>query len=152
NNFHNRQAATVVPTAAFTHAAPVQHASVAIAADQLAHARAGSAAVTRLQPGAFARAGRADPQAAAAGTPRANGQANVARGRVTATIPQALAQQQAPTAPSPHHVAEAARPNRVNAPADAAAPNANREQRNTAAPNNPARPTPPNATAGTNPQ
>src|SRR6185437_14019989 len=68
NNFHNRRAATVVPTAAFTHAAPVQRASVTVAADQLARTRAGSAAVTHLRPSAFARAGHADPQAAVAVT------------------------------------------------------------------------------------
>jgi len=148
NNFHNRQAATVVPTTAFTHAAPVQRASVAIAADQLARTRASSAAVTRLQPSAFSRAGRADPQAAEAVTPRANAQANVARGRVSTTTPEALAQQKAPTAPGPHRVAEAARPQRANAPANAAAvPNAEREQRNAAAPNNPTRPGSPDANA-----
>jgi hypothetical protein len=149
NNFHNRQAATVVPTAAFTHAAPVQRASVAIAADQLARTRASSAAVTRLQPSPFARIGRADPQAAAAVAPRANAQANVARGRVTATTPQALAQQHPPTAPAPHRVAEAARPTGANAPANAAATNADRE-RNTAAPKG--RAAAPNAAAGANAQ
>jgi hypothetical protein len=152
NNFHNRQAATVVPTAAFTHAAPVDRARVTVAADQLARTRASNTAVARLQPSAFARAGRADPQAATVVTPRANAQANVARGRVTANVPAALAQQKAPTAPGPHRVAEAARPNRANAPANAAAtPNGNREQRNAAAPTNPARPGSPNATAGANP-
>ena len=143
NNFHNRQAATVVPTTAFTHAAPVQRASVSVAPDQLAHTRAGSTALTGLRPGAFARAGRADPQAATAATPRANAPANVAHGRVTATTPAALAQEKAPTAPAPHRVAEAARPTRANAPASAAAaPNTPHDQRNAAAPNNAARPSP----------
>src|SRR6185312_731455 len=153
NNFHNRRAATVVPTAAFTHAAPVQRASVTVAADQLARSRAGGAAVTHLRPSAFARAGRADLQAAAAVTPHANAQANVAHGRVRATTPAALAQQKAPTAPGPHRVAAAARPPRANAPANAAAaPNANREQHNAGAPNNAARQASPNATANTAPQ
>jgi hypothetical protein len=150
NNFHNRQAATVVPTAAFTHAAPVQRASVHIAADQLARTRAGSAAVTGLRPSAFARAGRADPQAATTVMPRANASANVARGRVTATTPAALAQEKAPTAPGPHRVAAAARPVHANAPANAAT--VPRDQRNARAPNNEARPASPDATAGTNPQ
>ncbi|HEY1503989.1 MAG TPA: DUF6600 domain-containing protein [Stellaceae bacterium] len=150
NNFHNRQAATVVPTAAFTHAAPVQRARVTVAADQLTRARASGAAVTGLQPSAFARAGRADPQAATAMTPRANAQANVARGRVPVTTPAALAQEKAPTAPGPHRVAEAARPNRASAPANAAvAPNATQEQQNVGSTNNAARAHAPNEAAGT---
>ncbi|HWE73188.1 MAG TPA: DUF6600 domain-containing protein [Stellaceae bacterium] len=149
NNFQNRRAATVVPTAAFTHAAPVQRASVSVAADQLARTRAGRAATANLQPSAFSRVGRADPQAATAATPQANVQAHVAQGRVTATTPEALAQQKAPTAPGPHRVAEAAHPIHANAPANAAAaPNATQQQRNVG-PNNPARP---NAAANAAPQ
>jgi hypothetical protein len=145
NNFRNRQAATVVPTTAFTHAAPVQRASVTVTADQLAHTRAGRAATAHLQPSAFSRAGRADPQAATAATPHANAQANVARGHVTATTLATLARQKAPTAPGPHRVAEAAHPIRANAPANAAAThNAAPAQRNAAAR--------PNATANAAPQ
>ncbi len=150
SNFHNHQAATVVPTTAFTHAAPVQRASVNVAADQLAQTRAGGTAVTGLRPSTFARAGRADPQAATAATPRANAQASVAHGRVAATTPAALAQEKAPTAPGPHRVAAAARPTRASAPADAAAArNATAEPRNAAAPDNAARP---NTTTNAAPQ
>ena len=112
-NFHNRQAATVVPTAAFTHAAPVQRAAVHVAPDQFAHARAGAASPNALHPSAFARAGRADPHAATAVVPRADAQVSIAHGRVKASTPAALAQQKAPTAPAPHPVAEAARPTRA---------------------------------------
>jgi hypothetical protein len=117
NNFRNRQTTTIVPTAAFTHAAPVQRATVAVAPDQLARTRATAAAVSTLRPSATARVGRADPAAAAAVIPQPNARANVARGRVAAATPPALAQQQAPTAPGPHRVADAARPTRANAPA-----------------------------------
>jgi hypothetical protein len=153
NNFRNRRAATVVPTAAFTHAAPVQRASVTVAADQLARTRAGRAATANLRPSAFSRVGRADPQAATAATPHANAPAHVAQGRVTATTPAALAQQKAPTAPGPHRVAAAAHPIHANAPdnanAAAAANAARHQQRNAAAPNNAAHP---NATTGAAPQ
>ncbi len=116
-SFHNRQAATVVPTAAFTHAAPVQRAVVHVAPDQLAHARAGAASPNALHPSAFARAGRADPQAATTLVPRPNAPASIAHGRVKASTPRVLAQQKAPTASAPHRVAEAERLSRAHAAA-----------------------------------
>ena len=121
-NFHNHQAATVVPAAAFTHAAPVQRAAVRVAPDQLAHARAGSASPNALHPSAYARAGRADPQAATALVPRPGAPASIVHGRVKASTPAALAQQKPPTALAPHPVTEAARPRRAHAVAAAPAP------------------------------
>ncbi|HVA15656.1 MAG TPA: DUF6600 domain-containing protein, partial [Stellaceae bacterium] len=104
NNFRNRDATTVVPAAAFTNAAPVQRATLAVAPAQLARVRT-TTALTSFHPSPLARIGRADP--AAATVPQANAKATVARGRVAATTPASLGMQRVPTAPGPHRVAAA---------------------------------------------
>ena len=63
-HFHNNAAATVVPAAAFTGAAPVQKAAVAVPHEHLAAARVAQR-LGHLQPSAAARAGAVVPAAAA---------------------------------------------------------------------------------------
>ena len=112
-NFRNRDAAIIVPATAFTHAAPVQRATVAVPREQLSRTRATQAAITNLQPSPFARVGRANPTAAAAIVPQPNASGRVSQRLVQPTTPPALAAQKPPTAPGPHRVA---------APAGTAAP------------------------------
>jgi hypothetical protein len=121
DNFRNRQAATVVPAAAFAGAAPVQRATVAVAPDQLAHTRT-TTAPTTLRPSANARIGRADPAVAAAVVSQPNAPARVAQGRVAApATPPNVAAEKPPTAPAPHPVAAADTRQHRNANAPAAA-------------------------------
>jgi hypothetical protein len=106
NNYYNRQAATVVPAAAFTNAAPVQKATFKVAPDQLARTRT-TATLTNYHPNAFARSGRADPNAAGS---QPNAEAKIATQRVAIATPPAAAAAKPPTAPGPHRVAGAAHP------------------------------------------
>src|SRR5579864_8871855 len=101
SGFRNQQAATVVPAAAFTRAAPVQRATVAVPQGQLAQANV-APSITHLRPDAAARIGRAVPAAAASSVPQANAPATIARTRVAVTPPPALDTAPAPTAPGPH--------------------------------------------------
>ncbi|HYM02951.1 MAG TPA: DUF6600 domain-containing protein [Stellaceae bacterium] len=110
NNFANRQAATVVPAAAFTRAAPVQKATVAVPREQLAQTRV-APDVAHLKPTAAARAGVAIPAAAGALVPRANAPATIAPKPVAPANAQAVAEPVVPKAPGP------ALPNRPQAPA-----------------------------------
>ncbi len=61
-HFHNQRAAAVMPAAAFTGAAPVQRATLAVRHDELLHAHV-AADLQHLPPTAAARAGRAMPAA-----------------------------------------------------------------------------------------
>jgi hypothetical protein len=121
SNFRNQQAATVVPAAAFTRAAPVQRATVAVPQAQLAQASV-APSITHLRPDEAARTGRAVPAAAAASVPQANAPATIAPTRVAAAPPPALAAEPAQTAPGPPRKS-GERPNVPSLPA-AAAPNA----------------------------
>lgn len=75
DRFVNRQAAVVVPATAFTHAAPVQHATVAIPREQLAQVHV-AANLSELRATPEARAGFAHPNAV--GVQRADISASVA--------------------------------------------------------------------------
>ncbi|HEY3919672.1 MAG TPA: DUF6600 domain-containing protein [Stellaceae bacterium] len=133
SNYHNRDAATVVPAAAFAGAAPVQRATVSVAPDQLAHTRT-TTALANFRPSANARVGHADPAAATAVATQPNAKASVAPGRVAATTPPAIAAEKAPTAPGPHRVTAAAtRPQGDANAGDANAPAAAAANRNQAA-------------------
>jgi hypothetical protein len=101
SNFHNQRAATVVPEAAFTRAAAVQRATVALPEAQLAQASV-APSIAHLRPGAAARIGREDPAAAASSVPQPNAPATIARTRVASTPAPAPSAEQAPTAPGPH--------------------------------------------------
>jgi hypothetical protein len=83
NNFANQQAATVVPSAAFTRAAPVQQATLALPKEQLAKIPV-TAKVDHLQPSRAARAGMAQPIATPLSVPGPNTPATVAKGPVVA--------------------------------------------------------------------
>ncbi|HWG79958.1 MAG TPA: DUF6600 domain-containing protein [Stellaceae bacterium] len=99
NHFANQRAVTVVPSAAFTRAAPIHRAVIEVPHDQLVHAQAG-AAVQHLRPTAAARAGVAIPAAAEARGPHAP--ATVARTPVHAeAVPPGHAEPHVPTAPGP---------------------------------------------------
>jgi hypothetical protein len=101
NNYHNHQAATVVPQAAFTHAAPVHQATLVVPHDQLAQVRA-APTVEHLKPTAVARAGVAIPVAAAAPMVRPNTPASLARTPIREEPSQATrAEPAVPTAPGP---------------------------------------------------
>ncbi len=76
SEYRNQRAATVVPATAFTHAAPVHQAAVALPRDQLAQAHV-TPTLAHLQPSAAARAGVATP-AAARIVPQPNAPATVA--------------------------------------------------------------------------
>jgi hypothetical protein len=76
SEYRNQRAATVVPAAAFTHAAPVHQATVALPHDQLAQAQV-TPTLAHLQPSAASRAGVATP-AAARIVPQANAPATIA--------------------------------------------------------------------------
>jgi hypothetical protein len=80
NKYVNNRATTVVAAAAFTHAAPVQKATLAVPHEQLAQAHV-VPTVAHLKPTAAARAGVAIP-AAAAVVPHPNAPAHIAQGRV----------------------------------------------------------------------
>ncbi len=111
NNFANQQAATVVPSAAFTRAAPVQQATLALPKEQLAQVPV-TARVDHLQPSLAARAGIAAPattQASATAREPVHGPntpATVAKGPVVAqaspgAAAPVTADPPAPKAPGP---------------------------------------------------
>jgi hypothetical protein len=106
NNFANQQAATVVPAAAFTRAAPVQQATLALPKEQLAQLPV-TAQVDHLQPTLAARAGIARPATTQGSLPGANTPATVAKGPIVAqTSPGGVAASvtadpPAPKAPGP---------------------------------------------------
>ena len=78
NNFANQRAVTVVPSAAFTRAAPIHRAVLEVPHDQLVHAQV-SATVQHLRPTAAARAGVAIPAAATMRVPQPHAPATVSR-------------------------------------------------------------------------
>ena len=124
SEYRNERAATVVPATAFTHAAPVHQAAVALPHDQLAQAHV-TPTLAHLQPSAVSRAGVATP-AAARVVPQPNAPATIA-----------------PTAPNAHGAAlEREEPAPPKAPGPAFAP---REHREAAPPGQPPR-TPTQAT------
>ena len=154
NNYANRQAATVVPAAAFTRAAPVQQTSLALPRDQLNQARM-TGKVDHLAPSAAARAGIAQPSALAAPAKPVVIPATIAKGVVPQPAPNAAmpapVETAVPKAPGPGHDV---RPGRMPAaaapiapavttkvPVDPAAPPASAP-----APNRPAAPVQPQAT------
>jgi hypothetical protein len=113
SNFHNQRAATVVPAAAFTRAAPVQRATVAVPQAQLAQANV-APSIAHLRPDAAARTGRAVPAAAASSVPQPNAPATIARTRVAVTPPARDAEPVA-VAPGPHRIGS--EPRNASAPA-----------------------------------
>jgi hypothetical protein len=106
NNFANQQAATVVPSAAFTRAAPVQQATFALPKEQLAQVPV-TAKVDHLRPTLAARAGIAAPTATqASATTREpvhgpNTPATVAKGPVVAQASPGAAAPVAADPPAP---------------------------------------------------
>ncbi len=84
NNFANQQAATVVPSRAFTGAAPVARARVSISRTELAQARV-TPNVKHLQPTAAARVGIARPAVAEALVPKPGAEAKIVNHPVTAS-------------------------------------------------------------------
>jgi hypothetical protein len=102
NNFANQRGATVVPSGAFTHAAPVQRATVAVPHEELAQAHL-APNLSHLQPSAAARAGVAVVPAAAVSLPHPNAPANLAKTPITpAALPAAQNEPAPPSAPGPH--------------------------------------------------
>jgi hypothetical protein len=139
SEYRNQRAATVVPATAFTHAAPVHQAAVALPHDQLAQARV-TPTLEHVQPSAAARAGLAMP-AAARIVPQPNAPATIA--------------------PAPHNARPAAlereEPTPPKAPGPAFTPRERREATppgptphgpTQAAPRTPSAPTPPPPGAG----
>jgi uncharacterized protein DUF6600 len=101
NNYANGGSATVVTAAAFTRAAPVQRATVAVPHEELAQAHVASGGLAHLQPSAGSRAGVVVPAAATATMPQANAPAKLARVPITpAALPQATTDT-APKSPGP---------------------------------------------------
>jgi len=99
NKFANQRAVTVVPSAAFTRAAPIHRAVLDVPHDQLVRAQAGGA-VQHLRPTAAARAGVAIPASAETRAPHAP--ATIARTPVHAeAAPSGRAEPHAPSAPGP---------------------------------------------------
>lgn len=99
-NFRNRQAATVVPATAFTGAAPVHRAMVAVPEAQLRQESV-APSIAHLQPGAAARVGREVPAAAASSAPQPNALATIARTRVAAMPPPVREAEPSVSAPGP---------------------------------------------------
>jgi hypothetical protein len=99
--YANRRAATVVPSAAFTHAAPVHRASLAINEDELGQAPV-TPSLAHLRPTPAARAGAAAPHAAEAVVPHPNLPATVTR-LPAANLPSGAGQHEElpPRAPGP---------------------------------------------------
>jgi hypothetical protein len=120
--FRNRAAATVIPAASFTHAAPVHQATLRVAPQQLGQVQV-RPSLAQIAPTPMARAGIADPRAATALVPRPNQPATVARQPVAAAaLPSALANQPVPKAPGPaFHPQPAGRPGFRPTPAAAPA-------------------------------
>jgi hypothetical protein len=101
SNFRNRQAATVVPATAFTHASPVQHATVVVSQSQLAQVSVATS-TTHLRPTAAARIGRAVPAATASTVAQPNAPATIVRTRVD-VLPPASETEPVPNAPGPRN-------------------------------------------------
>src|SRR5260221_8452771 len=100
NNYANQRAATVVPSAAFTRAAPVHRAALDVPHDELVRARV-MPTVEHLQPTAVARAGVAIPAAAEMHVPQPHAPASIARTPVSEFAPPGRAEPSVPTAPGP---------------------------------------------------
>ena len=158
NHFHNQGAATVMPAAAFTRAAPVQHAALGVPHEELAHAHV-AGDLQHLPPTAAARAGVAVPVAATA--PRGNAPARLATAPITpVAVPRAGAEPSLPAAPGPKIVPHEQRqshlppPSQPLAPATpgnpGAAPGTPHDHRDVHLPP-PGSPTPPTAPAATVP-
>lgn len=100
--FRNRAAATVIPTTAFAHAAPVHQSTFRVTERELSQVRVRTS-LAQVAPTPFARAGLPNPRAAAAITPRPNQPATLSRKPATTSpaLPRSLAAQPLPKAPSP---------------------------------------------------
>jgi uncharacterized protein DUF6600 len=119
NNYANRRAATVVPSAAFTRAAPVHRAALDVPHDEMARARV-MPTVEHLRPTPAARAGGAIPAAAEMHGTRPHEPASIARTPVRAEfVPPGRAEPSVPTAPGPEF---GRRPDRNGPPRAAYAP------------------------------
>jgi hypothetical protein len=102
NNFANQRGATVVPSGAFTHAAPVQRATVSVPHEELAQAHL-AANLGHLQPSTAARAGGVVPTAAAVSVPQPNAPGRLAKTPITpAALPVQQNEPTPPSAPGPH--------------------------------------------------
>ena len=101
NNYANQRGATVVPSAAFTRAAPVHRAALDVPHDELVHAHV-VPTVAHLPPTAAARAGAPIPAAAEMHVPQPHAPANIARTPVrTEPTPSGRAEPSVPTSPGP---------------------------------------------------
>jgi len=101
NNYANRRATTVVPSAAFTRAAPVHRAALDVPHDELARARV-MPTVEHLPPTPVARAGVAIPAAAEMHVPHPHEPASIAPTPVREEIARpGRAEPSVPTAPGP---------------------------------------------------
>lgn len=118
NSFHNYHAATVVPAAAFTHAAPIQRSTVALPPQQLATTRM-AMNLRQYQPTPEARAAVVRPNAAVVERP--NAPATIAHGPIPASAQREQRAEPVPRAPGP-----TVRPNTMERPTGA--PGYNRPQ------------------------
>ena len=101
NNYANQRGATVVPSAAFTRAAPVHRAALDVPRDSWCM-RDVVPTVAHLPPTAAARAGAAIPAAAEMHVPQPNAPANIARTPVrTEPTPSGRAEPSVPASPGP---------------------------------------------------
>ncbi len=101
NNYANRRATTVVPSAAFTRAAPVHRAALDVPHDELARARV-MPTVEHLPPTPVARAGVTIPAAAEMHVPHPHEPASIAPTPVREEIARpGRAEPSVPTAPGP---------------------------------------------------
>ena len=101
NNYANQRAATVVPSAAFTRAAPVHRAVLEVPHDELVRARV-APTVEHLRPTPAARAGGAIPAAAEMPGTRPHEPASIARTPLRAEFtPPSHAEPSVPTSPGP---------------------------------------------------
>jgi len=101
NNYANQRAATVVPSAAFTRAAPVHRAALDVPHDELARARV-VPTVEHLPPTVVARTGVAIPAAAETHAAQPHAPASIARTPVRVeAAPPGRAEPSVPTAPGP---------------------------------------------------
>ena len=108
--YANHRAATVVPSEAFTHAAPVHRASLAIHEDELRRAQV-TPSVANLRPTPTARAGVAAPHAAETIVPHPNLPATVARSPAASPQPHRDQHEELPPrAPGPSFAGRPVRP------------------------------------------
>jgi hypothetical protein len=143
--FANHRAATVVPAEAFTHAAPVHRATLALQPDALRQAQV-TPSIAHLRPTPAARAGVAAPHMAEAILPRPNVPATVAR--PAAAGPQTRVERREeppPQAPGPRFGGQPLRPTPalVHPPQQPAAPPREAAPGRTQSPSAPAAPQPP---------